>query len=229
MPGKATNVSFCPSWFEPVRNINICLIIKFSGFIPCPPRPQLAPTVSHLSSRHLSREERWHQLPHLQLMIGGRLFQVPVCLSSLHPTGEVVIWRRLVLGVCKGLVTVQLYGNNSFLIKYRLIFAEQFQWWHLSLKLLVVFSCSCVYFDLQMCIFRCKAPYKTSLWKLTYSQAAYSPQAVPPVLDQFWKCQSNSSTSSDLQIKTCWCHPLQAKKGKSTIILSPAPPAGNEC
>lgn len=34
--GKATNVSFCPSWFDPVRNINICLIIKFSGFIPCP-------------------------------------------------------------------------------------------------------------------------------------------------------------------------------------------------
>lgn len=69
-----------PTWFDPVRNITI-QSFNFGLQSPC----SLAPSwhLFHLSSRHLPREEHWHQLPHLQLMIGGRLFQVPVSVCPL--------------------------------------------------------------------------------------------------------------------------------------------------
>lgn len=90
-PAKPTERFSLPS-----PNINVCLIVQFSGFSPCPLAPRWH--LSQLSSRHLPREEPWHQLLLLQLMIGGRVFfpGACLCLSSLHPTGEVVILRRLV-------------------------------------------------------------------------------------------------------------------------------------
>lgn len=95
VPGKATkHFSLSSRSCQKYQHLSNHSI---SGFSPCP----LAPSwhLSHLSSRHLPREEHWHQLPHLQLMIGGGQAFPGACLSSLHPTGEVVIWRQLV-GVC---------------------------------------------------------------------------------------------------------------------------------
>lgn len=83
-PAKPTERFSLPS-----PNINVCLIVQFSGFSPCPLAPRWH--LSQLSSRHLPREEPWHQLLLLQLMIGGRFFffQVPVSVCPLSiPLGK---------------------------------------------------------------------------------------------------------------------------------------------
>lgn len=53
----------------------------FLGFCPCP--LALSWHLFHLSCCILPTEERWHQLLPLQLMIGGRLSQVPVSVCRL--------------------------------------------------------------------------------------------------------------------------------------------------
>lgn len=79
-PAKPTERFSLPS-----PNINVCLIVQFSGFSPCPLAPRWH--LSQLSSRHLPREEPWHQLLLLQLMIGGRVFfSRCLSLSVLSPS-----------------------------------------------------------------------------------------------------------------------------------------------
>lgn len=162
VPRKATNVFSLPSWFWSCQKYQHLSNHSISGFNPCPLCAELAPIPSILQPP-AQRGALASTAPPPVDDRGQAFPGACLCLSSLHPTGEVVIWRQLVGCVCKGLVTVRLYGDNGFLIKYSLISAGQFQWWHLSLQLLIGFPCSYICVYLLMWPFRCKAPYETGL------------------------------------------------------------------
>lgn len=95
-PAKPTERFCLPSAIWSCQKYQRVSDRSVSGFSPCPLGPRWH--LSRVSSRHLPREEPWHQLLVLQLMIGGRVFsQVPVSVCPLSiPLGKLVISKRLV-------------------------------------------------------------------------------------------------------------------------------------